>query len=51
MYFASLRIVFIFKVVEVPKTPVPEQKPPTITAEKKEKKEVTVRKGMTFLQN
>uniref|UniRef100_A0A493TUK4 Ig-like domain-containing protein n=1 Tax=Anas platyrhynchos platyrhynchos TaxID=8840 RepID=A0A493TUK4_ANAPP len=32
------------EVVEVPKMPVPEQKPPAITAEKKEKKEVTVHK-------
>jgi len=37
-------------VVEVPKKPVPERKPPAITAEKKEKKEVTVHKGMSYLQ-
>jgi len=38
-------------VVEVPKRPVPGRKPPAITAERKEKKEVTVHKGKTFLQN
>lgn len=51
MHFSSVSDVIIFKVVELPKKPVPERKPPAITAEKKEKKEVTVRKGMTFLQN
>lgn len=52
IYFLSLSDRFgFFKVTEVPKKPVPERKLPAIVAEKKEKKEVTVQKGMTFPEN
>lgn len=44
----NITIVFII-VVQVPRKPVPERKPPTIAAKKEEKKEVIVeKKGRTF---